>query len=92
MSVSGSEISISAAAEEGGSGARTHPSLTRYSDWLQFLCALPRDVPALQVVVVNGPAVTGMSERVEALMPGPDLAVRTRAAFAWQDEVLAQLS
>ena len=30
-------------------------------------------------------------ERVEALLPGPDLAVRTRAAFAWQDEVLAQL-
>jgi hypothetical protein len=34
----------------------------------------------------------GMAERVEALLPGPDLAVRTRAAFAWQDEVLAQLS
>jgi hypothetical protein len=33
----------------------------------------------------------GMAQRVEALLPGPDLAVRTRAAFAWQDEVLAQL-
>lgn len=33
----------------------------------------------------------GMAERVEALLPGPDLEVRTRAAFAWQDEVLAQL-
>jgi hypothetical protein len=35
---------------------------------------------------------TGFAERVEALLPGPDLAVRTRAAFAWQDEVLAQLT
>ncbi|KQV67581.1 hypothetical protein ASC64_10065 [Nocardioides sp. Root122] len=34
----------------------------------------------------------GMAERVEALMPGPDLAVRSRAAFAWQDEVLRDLS
>jgi hypothetical protein len=34
----------------------------------------------------------GMAQRVEALLPGPDLAVRTRAAFAWQDEVLAQLT
>ena len=34
----------------------------------------------------------GLAERVEALLPGPDLAVRTRAAFAWQDEVLAQLA
>jgi hypothetical protein len=34
----------------------------------------------------------GMAERVEALLPGPDLAVRSRAAFAWQDEVLAQLT
>lgn len=34
----------------------------------------------------------GMAERVEALLPGPDLAVRTRAAFAWQDEVLDDLS
>jgi hypothetical protein len=33
----------------------------------------------------------GMAERVEAVLPGPDLAVRTRAAFAWQDEVLAEL-
>jgi hypothetical protein len=46
----------------------------------------------------------GMAERVEALLPGPPgptdpptssarelLAVRTRAAFAWQDEVLADL-
>ena len=49
-------------------------------------------MPALQVVVVNGSAATGMSEWVEALLPGPDLAVRIRAAFAWQDEVLAQLS
>jgi hypothetical protein len=34
----------------------------------------------------------GFAERLEALLPGPDLAVRTRAAFAWQDEVLAQLT
>jgi hypothetical protein len=33
----------------------------------------------------------GMAERVEAVLPGPDLTVRTRAAFAWQDEVLAEL-
>ena len=33
----------------------------------------------------------GFAERLEALLPGPDLAVRSRAAFAWQDEVLAQL-
>jgi hypothetical protein len=33
----------------------------------------------------------GFAERVDALLPGPDLAVRTRAAFAWQDEVLAEL-
>ena len=33
----------------------------------------------------------GFAERVEAVLPGPDLAVRSRAAFAWQDEVLAQL-
>ena len=32
------------------------------------------------------------SERVEAVLPGPDLAVRTRAAFAWQDEVLREVS
>ncbi len=35
---------------------------------------------------------TGMAERVEALLPGPDLAVRTRAAFAWQDELLRRLT
>jgi predicted nucleotidyltransferase len=34
----------------------------------------------------------GMAEQVEALLPGADLAVRTRAAFAWQDEVLRQLT
>ena len=34
----------------------------------------------------------GMAERLEALLPGPDLVVRTRAAFAWQDDVLAQLT
>ena len=34
----------------------------------------------------------GFAERVEAVLPGPDLAVRSRAAFAWQDEVLAQLT
>ncbi|MCF6379643.1 hypothetical protein L2K70_18685 [Nocardioides KLBMP 9356] len=34
----------------------------------------------------------GFAERVEALLPGPDLGVRTRAAFAWQDELLAQLA
>jgi predicted nucleotidyltransferase len=34
----------------------------------------------------------GYAERVEALLPGPDLAVRARAAFAWQDEVLARLT
>jgi hypothetical protein len=34
----------------------------------------------------------GLAERVEAVLPGPDLAVRTRAAFAWQDEVLRELS
>ena len=33
----------------------------------------------------------GFAERVEALLPGPDLTVRSRAAFDWQDEVLAQL-
>ncbi|MCW2737419.1 hypothetical protein [Nocardioides sp.] len=159
--------------------------LSRYDDWLRFLTSLPQRVPALQVVVVNGSAVTGgwdehsdldveawcsgdaattydavlalvrqeldvdhvwelpeatwptgrqcfihlqpdeaemetqrrqaitqtaarrqtaawlveraiaragMAERVEALPPGPDLLVRTRAAFAWQDEVLAQLT
>ncbi len=34
----------------------------------------------------------GMAERVEALLPGPDLSVRTRAALAWQDELLGQLA
>ena len=33
----------------------------------------------------------GFAERVEAVLPGPDLAVRSRAAFAWQDEVLREL-
>lgn len=33
----------------------------------------------------------GTAERVETVLPGPDLAVRARAAFAWQDEVLRQL-
>jgi predicted nucleotidyltransferase len=34
----------------------------------------------------------GLAERVEALLPGPDLAARSRAAFAWQDEVLRELT
>lgn len=34
----------------------------------------------------------GMAERVEALLPGPDLTARARAAFAWQDEVLRRLT
>ena len=33
----------------------------------------------------------GYAERVTALLPGPDLADRARATFAWQDEVLAEL-
>ena len=33
----------------------------------------------------------GMADQVEAVLPGPDLVVRTRAAFAWQDEVLREL-
>ncbi|HEY3527993.1 MAG TPA: hypothetical protein VGK78_02495 [Nocardioides sp.] len=33
----------------------------------------------------------GYAERVAALMPGPDLADRARATFAWQDELLAEL-
>jgi predicted nucleotidyltransferase len=33
----------------------------------------------------------GYAERVAALMPGPDLAERARATFAWQDELLAEL-
>ena len=34
----------------------------------------------------------GYAERVEALLPGPDLQARADAAFAWQDELLAELS
>ena len=34
----------------------------------------------------------GTAERVETLLPGPDLVVRARAAFAWQDEVLRELN
>jgi hypothetical protein len=34
----------------------------------------------------------GYAARVEALLPGPDLAARTAAAFAWQDELLARLT
>ena len=34
----------------------------------------------------------GVAERVEALLPGPDLGDRARAAFAWQDSLLEQLS
>ena len=34
----------------------------------------------------------GMAEQVEALLPGPDLSVRARAAFAWQDELLRELT
>jgi predicted nucleotidyltransferase len=34
----------------------------------------------------------GYAARVEALLPGPDLQARADAAFAWQDELLAQLS
>ncbi len=33
----------------------------------------------------------GYAARVEALLPGPDLAARAAAAFAWQDELLAEL-
>jgi hypothetical protein len=33
----------------------------------------------------------GYAERVAALMPGPDLADRARATFAWQDDLLADL-
>ncbi|WP_151082776.1 hypothetical protein [Nocardioides cynanchi] len=32
----------------------------------------------------------GYAERVEALLPGPDLQARADAAFAWQDELLAE--
>jgi hypothetical protein len=45
---------------------------------------------ALRYLRTDLPA--GMAERVEALLPGPDLVVRTRAAFAWQDEVLRELT
>jgi predicted nucleotidyltransferase len=34
----------------------------------------------------------GYAARVEALLPGPDLAARAAAAFAWQDEALATLA
>jgi predicted nucleotidyltransferase len=34
----------------------------------------------------------GYAERVEALLPGPDLRTRADKAFAWQDELLAELS
>jgi predicted nucleotidyltransferase len=50
----------------------------------------PRHDFGLRYLRTDLPA--GMAERVEALLPGPDLVVRTRAAFAWQDEVLAQLT
>jgi predicted nucleotidyltransferase len=33
----------------------------------------------------------GYAARVEALLPGPDLADRAAAAFAWQDELLSEL-
>jgi predicted nucleotidyltransferase len=33
----------------------------------------------------------GYAARVAALLPGPDLAERARATFAWQDELLAEL-
>jgi hypothetical protein len=34
----------------------------------------------------------GYAERVTALLPGPDLAERAGAAFAWQDDLLAELA
>ena len=34
----------------------------------------------------------GYAARVEELLPGPDLAARAAATFAWQDELLAELS
>jgi hypothetical protein len=34
----------------------------------------------------------GSAARVTALLPGPDLADRARQAFAWQDELLTELS
>ena len=50
--------------------------LSRYDDWLAFLRALPREVPSLRVVVVNGSAVTGGWDEhsdldVEAWCDGP---------------------
>jgi predicted nucleotidyltransferase len=34
----------------------------------------------------------GYADRVAALLPGPDLAARAAATFAWQDELLAELA
>jgi hypothetical protein len=34
----------------------------------------------------------GYAERIAALMPGPDLAARARATFAWQDDLLTELA
>jgi hypothetical protein len=34
----------------------------------------------------------GYAARVEAVLPGPDLAARARSAFAWQDELLVALA
>ena len=34
----------------------------------------------------------GYAARIEALLPGPGLAERAAAAFAWQDELLAGLA
>jgi predicted nucleotidyltransferase len=34
----------------------------------------------------------GYAARIEALLPGPELAGRAAAAFAWQDDLLAQLA
>jgi hypothetical protein len=34
----------------------------------------------------------GYAARIEALLPGPDLAGRAAATFGWQDELLAQLA
>lgn len=34
----------------------------------------------------------GYAARVEAVLPGPDLQARADAAFAWQDELLAELA
>ncbi len=35
---------------------------------------------------------SGYAARVTALLPGPDLADRARATFAWQDELLEELA